>query len=206
MYHPFSHYYFLKRIAVSTESIARWDGFLQRDRIWGFLASDAHGGFRINRWLSIRLPSYSDAFSLAGMGISRRYESDLEVAIRTGDFFNCIRGAGEPERFEFSAHHGFQEFPSGSDVPLHSNLHVKVQAANQAIRLVLKKDGVPFREIVGNHLDLENASAGVYRVEVFLLVHLLLRPNVPWILSNPIFVGVVREPLQHSVLYATRVR
>jgi hypothetical protein len=195
MYYPFSHYYFLKRIEVPPESIAHWDNFLERDKIWGFLASDAHGGFHVSRRLSIRLPSYSDTFSFLGMGIGRRYESDPEVAIRSGDFFNCIRGAGEPERFEFSAHHGFQEFPSGSDVPASSDLHVEVQAANQAVRLVLKKDGAALREIVGDHLDLENAGAGVYRVEVFLVGHPLLQANVPWILSNPIFVGAVREPL-----------
>jgi len=195
MFYPFSHYYFLKGIAVPAESIAHWDGFLEHNKIWGFLASDAHGGFHISPWLSIRLPSYSDTFSFAGMGIGRRYESDPEAAIRNGDFFNCIRGAGEPERFEFAAHQGSQEFSTGTDVPANSNLHVEVAAANQAVRLVLKKDGAALREVDGDHLDLEKASAGVYRVEVFLVGHPLLQANVPWILSNPIFVGAVREPL-----------
>jgi hypothetical protein len=44
-------------------------------------------------------------------------------------------------------------------------------------------------------LDFEDAGAGVYRVEVFLVVHPLLRNDVPWILSNPIFVGVGREAM-----------
>ena len=202
MFYPFSQYYFLKRIVVPAESIAHWDALLQRDKTWGFAASDAHGGFHITSWLSIKLPSYADTFSFAGLGIDRRYESDPEAAIRSGDFFNCIRGAGEPERFEFSAQHGFQKFPSGSDAPPNSDLHVEVQvgvqigmqAGKQATRLVLKKDGAALREIVGGHLDLENAPAGVYRVEVFLVGHSLLQENVPWILSNPIFVGMVHEP------------
>src|SRR3984957_3122619 len=42
MYYPFSHYYFLKSIAIPAESLAHWDGFLQRGKIWGFEASDAH--------------------------------------------------------------------------------------------------------------------------------------------------------------------
>ncbi len=211
MFYPFSHYYFLKRIAVPAESIAHWDRLLQRDKTWGFAASDAHGGFHITPWLSIKLPSYADTFSFAGMGIGRQYESDPEAAIRNGDFFNCIRGAGEPERFEFSAQHGFQKFPSGSDAPANSNLHVEVQigaqiglqigaAGKQPTRLVLKKDGAAQREIVGGHLDLENAAPGVYRVEVFLVAHPLLHENVPWILSNPIFVGMVHRPRPpHSV-------
>ena len=193
MYYPFSRYYFLKQIAVPTESIAHWDGLQQRGKIWGLVASDAHGGFHITPWLSIKLPSYADTFSFAGMGIDREYQPDPEAAIRIGDFFNCIRGAGEPERFEFYAHRGFQKFPSGSDAPVNSDLHVKVQAG-QKTRLILKKDGAALREIIGDRLDLENAAAGVYRVEVFLVGHPLLQANVPWILSNPIFVGAVREP------------
>jgi hypothetical protein len=194
MFYPFSHYYFLKRIGVPAESIARWDGLLQRDKIWGFVASDAHGGFHVTPWLSIKLPSYADTFSFAGLGIGKQYQSNPLAAIRSGDFFDCIRGAGEPERFEFSAQHGFQKFPSGSDAPANSNLHVEVQAGKQTTRLVLKKDGAALREIVGSRLDLENATAGVYRVEVFLVGHPLLQANVPWILSNPIFVGMVHEP------------
>ena len=197
MYYPFSHFYFLKRIEVPAESLAHWDGLLRRDRVWGFAASDAHGGFHVTPWISIKQPSYADTFSFAGMGISRKYEADPEAAIRSGDFFNCIRGAGEPERFEFSAHRRFQDYPSGSDVPVGSSLHVEVQAGGQAMRLVLKKDGAVLREVAGERLDIEldieNAGAGVYRVEVFLVGHPLLAANVPWILSNPIFVGAVRE-------------
>ena len=208
MYYPFSHYYFLKSIAIPAESLAHWDGFLQRGKIWGFEASDAHGGFRLGSWLAMKVPSYADTFSFVGMGISRRYEADPEAAVRSGDFFNCIRGAGEPERFEFSAHSGFQDFPSGGDAPVNSSLHVLVQVANQAVRVVLKKHGAVVREVVGDHLDLEDAAVGVYRVEVFLLGHPLLPADVPWILSNPIFVGVGREvaPAGHVTMIRAQLR
>jgi hypothetical protein len=154
------------------------------------------------------VPSYADTFSFVGMGISKRYESDPEAAVRSGDFFNCIRGAGEPERFEFSARSGMQDFPSGGNAPVNSSLHVAVQVANQAVRLVLKKDGVSLREVVGDHLDLEDAAAGVYRVEVFLVGHPLLRADAPWILSNPIFVGVGREapPVGHLTTIRAQLR
>jgi hypothetical protein len=206
MYYPFSHYYFLKRISVPAESLMHWDGLLHRDKVWGFVASDAHGGVHVTPLLSIKLPSYADTFSFAGLGIDKKYRSDPEAAIRSGDFFNCIRGAGEPEKFEFSAHHDFENFPSGSDVPLGSSLHVEVLAGNQKVRLVLKKDGTAIREIDGDHMDLESAGAGGYRVEVFLVKHPLLQGNVPWILSNPIFVGVVRAPLPAGTFTAIRAQ
>lgn len=195
MYYPFSHYYFLKSIAVPAESLARWDEFLRRDKVWSFEAADAHGGFHITPWLAVKVPSYAETFSFVGMGISRRYESDPEAAVRSGDFFNCIRGAGEPERFEFIAQSGSQEFPSGSDAPVNARLQVEVRMAKQTVRLVLIKDGAAVREVVGEHLEVDEAAAGVYRVEAFLVGHPLLRADVPWILSNPIFVGVERGPL-----------
>ena len=206
MYYPFAHYYFLKRIAVPAESLTHWDGLLRRDKVWGFVASDAHGGFHVTSLLSIKLPSYADTFSFAGMGIDRKYQSDPEAAVRSGDFFNCIRGAGEPEKFEFSARNDADEFPSGSDVPLGSSLHVEVLAGNQKVRLVLKKDGAAVREIVGDHLDIEGVASGVYRVEVFLVKHPLLQGYVPWILSNPIFVGVVRAPVPARTFTAIRAQ
>jgi hypothetical protein len=193
IYYPFSRYYFLKTLSFPSESIAHWDNFLQRDRTWAFVASDAHGGFYLTKFLPIKVPSYADTFSFVAMGIDRRYSRDPELAIRGGNFFNCIRGAAEPEKFEFSAQSGSQSFPTGSDAPAKSDLRVEVKSENQAIRLVLNKDGAEISETVADHLDLLSAPAGVYRVEAYLLRHPLLRADVPWIISNPIFVGVARD-------------
>jgi hypothetical protein len=196
LFYPFSHYYFLKTISFPSESIAHWDEFLQHDRTWGFLASDAHGGFHITKFLPIKLPSYADTFSFVAMGIDKRYDRDPEAAVRKGDFFNCIRGAAEPDNFEFFAQKATQQFRPGSDAPQNSDLHITAQLIGQAIRLVLKKNGATFSEATADHLDLQNAPPGVYRVEAYLLHHPLLRPDVPWIISNPIFVGVTRESAQ----------
>src|ERR1700746_2184899 len=182
MYYPFSHYYFLKQITVPAESMAHWDALQQRDKIWGFVASDAHGGFHIT-------PVFDKTAFVLGYVLFRRDGNRQKVSVRSGsghpqrDFFNCIRGPGEPERFELSAYRSFQKYPSGSDAPANSNLHVEVQVeaqgGKQETRLVLKKDGAALREIVGDHLDFENAAAGIYRVEVFLVGHPLLQVKVP---------------------------
>jgi hypothetical protein len=198
IYYPFSHYYFLKTLSFPAESMSHWDDFLQRDKTWAFMAADAHGGFHITKFLPIKVPSYKDTFSFAAMGIDERYSRDPESAIRKGDFFNCIRGAAEPQKFEFSAQHGSQAYPTGSDAPANADLHVEVNATNQVVRLVLKKDGAEIRESVNDHLDFLDAPAGVYRVEAYLTHHPLLRADVPWIISNPIFVGVARDAHQQA--------
>lgn len=199
LFYPFSRYFFIKAISFPSESIAHWDAFLQHDRTWGFVASDAHGGFHITKFLPMKLPSYADTFSFVAMGIEKRYSRDPEAAIRNGNFFNCIRGAAEPDKFEFSAQRGAHYFPMGSDAPENSDLHVAIAAQNEAIRLVLKKNGAAISEAVADHIDLPNAPAGVYRVEAYLPHHPLLHADVPWIFSNPIFVGVTRETARPAI-------
>jgi hypothetical protein len=189
LYYPFSQYYFLKSVAFPAQSFARWDDILERRKTWGLIAADAHGGFHLGKWFSARVPSYYATFSLAGLGIDRKYASQPEVAIRNGDFFNCIRGAGEPLVFDYFATNGASKFTSGSTVPEGSALHAKVQTAGQTVQLVLIKDGAIERRVDADHLDIPSLAAGVYRLEVYLPNHPLLPENVPWIVSNPIFIG-----------------
>jgi hypothetical protein len=198
-YYLFSHYYFLRSITFPQPSMAHWDDFLQRSRVWAFAASDAHGGFRlIGKWLPFKFPSYEDTFSLAALGVERRYADDPMRAIRAGDFFVCVRGAGEPRAFEFTARDGDGHVArSGGLVAGGATLSAHVDAAGQAVRTVLYKDGAAVQTADSVSLDLVDAVAGVYRVEFFLTHHPLLRADVPWIVSNPIFVGVAPRDFAH---------
>jgi hypothetical protein len=192
-YYPFSHYYFLRDITFPERSMAHWDDFLQRSRVWAFAASDAHGGFRlIGKWGALKFPSYEDTFSLAALGVDRRYADDPMRAIRAGDFFVCVRGAGEPRAFTFSAIEADgHAVHSGEIAATGARLSASVDAAGQPVRAVLYKDGSPVRSVEYGAVDLAEAAPGVYRVEFFLTHHQLLRADVPWIVSNPIFVGAM---------------
>ncbi len=206
MYYPFSHFYFLRSITFPEQSMTHWDEFLERSRVWAFAASDAHGGFRLGKWFTFKSPSYEDTFSLAALGVDRRYASDPMRAIRSGDFFVCVRGAGEPRAFEFSAEDQAGTVArSGGVVGVGARVRVSVDAGGEKVRVVLYKDGVEVRESKTAELELDGAEAGVYRAEVFLLRHPLLRAAVPWIVSNPIFVGVMPEESGRRVT-ATAVR
>ena len=211
IYYPFSPYYFLKSISFPAQSLSRWDEFLARRKTWGLIAADAHGGFHIGKWLAVPVPSYAATFSLTGLGIARKYASEPEVAIRSGDFFNCVRGAGEPLLFDFFASAGTLKFSSGSAAPDGASLHVVVRTANQPVRLVLLRDGVIVRQVQADRLDVLGTEAGVYRVEVYLVHHPLLPATVPWIVSNPIFMGNVPEfplplPPRSNPMKAPRAR
>lgn len=187
----FSSYYYVSGFQPPTYALERWDELLERGPVWGFYATNAHGGFPLTEETTVSIPSYETAFSYVGLGIDREYREDPMRAIRSGDFFAVVRGAGEPERFTFRA--GNDGRP-GSFVPSGTNLHVALDAPGLSTRIVLKRSGETLFDTSEGELDFD-ASAGVYRVEVFLEDHPLLASDVPWILSSPIFVGVSYPPV-----------
>ena len=182
----FSPYYYVSSFQPPTYALDRWDALLERSPVWGFYASNAHGGIPLIGETTLPIPSYETAFSYVGLGIGREYSKEPMRAIRSGDFFAVVRGAGEPERFTFRA--GNDGRP-GSFVPSDASLHVMLDAPELSTRIVIKRNGETLFETTENEFDF-HGSAGVYRVEVFLEEHPLLARNVPWILSNPIFVGI----------------
>jgi hypothetical protein len=201
LFYPFSHYYFIKSVSFPSKSFAHWDALLQRGKIWSLVASDAHGGFHLGKSLAVSIPSYADVFSFAGLGIDKKYSAQPEQAVRNGDFFNCIRGAGEPDLFNFYAVDNGVIYTSGSSPPGKSDLHVEVEAEGLTTRLILRKNGNIVREVDSGRLNIQGAMGGVYRLEVYLLNHPLLPADVPWIVSNPIFVGGLATP-PHRELYS----
>jgi hypothetical protein len=165
--------------------------------VLGFYAANAHGGFSpswAGDW-SVSRPSYSDIFSLIGLGVPRRHEGSLDGALRSGDFFSVVRGAGEPQRFYFRAEKNGQAYPSGSSVTGRPDLVVGVDTVDMDTSIVLKHDGRPVATTRDNVLRFTPQVRGAYRAEVYLRKHRYLAPDVPWILSNPIFVDLTFSPI-----------
>ena len=171
----FNRRYYVSSLESPEYALSRWDELLKRGDVVGFYASNAHGGFRLGESASVPIPSYRTALGFVGLGIDARYRDQPERAIRSGDFFSVVRGAGEPERFQF------ERAPDGQII-------VSLEAAQELIaRVVLKKDGQVLAETRDRSLA-HRSGRGVYRAEVYLENHPLLAADVPWILSNPIRV------------------
>ena len=184
----FNRYHYVSSFESPAYALERWDELLTRGRVWAFYAANAHGGFPLTEELMVGVPSYQTAFSYVGFGIDRKFEGELERAIRDGQFFAVVRGAGEPSRFEFVR----EEVDS---------VRVSIEVEELSTRIVLRRDGVLAAETEEDELFFEATTPGVYRVEVYLEDHALLSSDVPWILSNPIFVNV--EP---PAPYITKLR
>ncbi len=187
----FNRHYYLSGLESPEYALSRWDELLKRGDVVGFYASNAHGGFRLGESVDIPFPSYRTVLSFVGLGIDARYRDQPERAIRSGDFFSVVRGAGEPERFQF------ERMPDG-------RIRVAVEAAEAlSPRVVLKKDGVAVADTGDGSLD-HQPKRGVYRAEVYLEDHPLLAADVPWILSNSIRVDVAPPATTPETLPCTQ--
>jgi hypothetical protein len=194
---PFTNYHLIGGIAAPTVPLQRWDELLARGKVLGFYAANAHGGIK-PFWAggrSVANPSYSDVFSLIGLGVGRQHEGSLDEVLRRGEFFSVIRGAGEPQRFDFRAERDGETYPSGSSTSARPDLIVEVDTLDLDTSIVLKHDGESVTTTADNVLRFTPQVPGVYRAEVYLREHRYLASDVPWILSSPIFVDVAFAPI-----------
>ncbi len=187
----FNRNYYISGFEAPVEALARWDELLSRGHVNGFYAANAHGGFPLTQERTIGIPSYRTAMSYVGLAVEERYREAPEEAIRRGEFFSLVRAAGEPERFEFRVSEG----------AIVVSLETEIESAS----IELKRDGKVVRSTKEKELRLPAPAAGVYRVEVYLEDHPLLRGDVPWILSNPLFVGPPRAPAPRERLVCESV-
>jgi hypothetical protein len=111
--------------------------------------------------------------------------------------YSSIDALAGPAAMSFSATHGAVPLraeagdviaPGGSGIPL----RVESNAPEQA-EIVLLKDGTPHASARGSVLEaVVPAERAVYRVEI-RLPGAPGAPPVPWVVSNPIYVGIGRE-------------
>jgi len=193
IYYPFSRYYFLKFYKKPDYPLRRWDELLARKKAFGFYAVNAHGKLPLTKKTGIPFPSYKNLFSIAGMGINKKYSDNPLKAVIKGDFFSLIRGAGEPELFEFYAVQKNKKLPGGSSLKGKVKLITKLSANNKKFKIILKKNGEKIKSTNSQTMEYNTEEEGVYRVEIYLLEHPLLKPDVPWIISNPVFLNTKQK-------------
>ncbi len=185
--------------------LERWDGLTQRRRVVALAGADAHArisfrsiGEPYGGGSSLHLPSYERMFqiftnALPDITLSGDAAADAELvlaAIRAGHVYSTIDGLGGTAKMSFTAASGAATAVAGDTLPLDGpvTLRVDVQGPDTA-RIDVLRDGSLLRTSSGTQLELVvDATAAVYRVEVALPAS-PGDPPVPWIVSNPIYVG-----------------
>ena len=188
-----------------TDAMARWDDLTQRRRVVAVAGADAHAriGFRsigepYDNGSSLHVPSYEQMFQLftnvlPGLALSGSAVDDAETvlaAVRGGNVYSTIDALGGAAVMSFTASSGRAAAAAGDTLALGGpvTLRVDLQGPDTA-SIDVVKDGRRVQTTVGTHLELvAEGTAAVYRVEV-ALPGAPGEPPVPWVVSNPIYVG-----------------
>jgi hypothetical protein len=186
--------------------LQRWDALTVRRRVVAIAASDAHArvGLRSGEpddpLLGVHLPSYEAIFrtlsvTIAAGSFTGEADADARVvldAIRRGHLHSTIDAMAAPAAFSFTASSGSHRFAAG-DIVGRTGDRIEFQIDSNApgdARIVLLKNGKEEASATGARLrHVAAREPATYRAEVHL-TEAPGRPPVPWVLSNPIYVGL----------------
>lgn len=188
----------------------RWDELSAARRVVGIAGADAHARLGIQQrtdpdmsaW-HIPLPGYEATFrvftnrvELSSL-LSGEAASDARAvltAIRNGHLYSVIDAIATPGALSFTATSGGVAATMGDDLPVQGDVVVRASArAPAGTALVLIKNGQQVQRVVDGPLELNGGrERAVYRVEAYT-PNGPGQPPVPWIVSNPIYVGFARE-------------
>ena len=181
--YPFNPQYALTQLLTQPTAVRLWDELLARRRTTGIVGVDAH----------TRLPSYETVFRLARnhvlldaplAGNGPRDIAAVTDALSRGRLFIGIDGIAPTDGFYFTAERDDRSWAMGETVTPHPELTLHAGGvANPEALFHLLQDGA-IVESAARGIDVAAGEAGVYRVEVTLPGR-----QIPWIMSNPIYVS-----------------
>lgn len=184
--------------------LRRWDEMTTRGRVVAVAAADAHSriGLRAQEPYSgsfaVPLPGYEQVFraftiALPQLQMSRDPAADAAHVIdeiRAGHVFSSIDALGAQPAFSFEARSGASHAVAGDALLPKGPVQIEVRTqAPPDVRVSLIRDGTKVTDASGPSLEYQaDSSPASYRVEVSL-PGAPGQPPVPWIVSNPIYVG-----------------
>lgn len=180
-------FYLLKLLERPTQTLRKWDELNLEQRLSGYFSADAHlfygallSGFHLHALL--RRPLAED-FEKARAQVFR--------SLRRGQFYNAIEAAGSARGFRFWAERRLARVPMGSVVPFRPKSPLRLRARApfpRATEIRLIHNGKTVLKSNQKRITFLAEESGVYRVEVYLTDRSALAPDIPWIVSNPIFL------------------
>ena len=190
------------------DSLNRFDTLTRRRRIVALAGSDSHA--RIDAWRGdddpdragmLNFPSYEQSFRTFAIrveldeppvGTATHDAAALLRALKGGRAYTAIDALATPAPFEFSARSGDLTARMGDELRIDGPIALEARAAGPpGTEIALVRNG----EVVlttEDHTLRHTAPAepAVFRVEV-RLARAPGDPPIPWIVSNPIYVGGV---------------
>ena len=190
--------------------LRRWDVLTARRRVVAVAASDAHARIGLRSGEpdddapALHLPSYEAMFrtlSITVTGVSLTGDAAADAgavltAIRAGHVYSTIDALASPAAVSVAATAGGTTFAAGDIVPpgqARVELRVESNAPGDATTVLLR-NGMPLTTAPGGRLThIVTGERAAYRAEI-RLAGAPGQPPVPWVLSNPVYVGYGAEP------------
>ena len=185
-------YALLTSLSPPLDALARWDDMLQERDVAGIVGADAHSRVVVHKDAAVRFPSYESLFTLARNHVLLERplagRADLDgaavlEALARGRSYVALDALAPAGGFSFEVTGDARRALMGDTVAPRPGLRLRAGGAlPPSARVAVLRNGLPLAEETGR-VDLEPSEPGVYRVEVRLPGW-----DVPWILSNPIYV------------------
>ncbi|HEX6285558.1 MAG TPA: hypothetical protein VFZ71_11820 [Pyrinomonadaceae bacterium] len=182
------------------ESLKKWDQALTRSKLTGLPGNDAHSNIGVSlrdssgkTLAGIQLDPYTTSFRLVRLHVllprdKPLDQSSLLEAIKSGHCFIGFDLFGDPSGFTFEAQSPSETKIQGDEIPLQTDLRLKIFTPVKS-RILLFKDGsVILNESGVTTKEIVVTERGVYRVEVYVPQVEQVIGEKPWIISNPIYV------------------
>ena len=192
--------------------LRQWDSLAAVRPIVALAGIDAHArlGFRQRTdpdasSIHVRLPGYESSFRTFSNHVALdgplSGQAEIEArriveAIRNGHVYAVIDALATPGSLTFTATSGAGIAQMGDRLAVDGDVLLRASASMPpGTTLVLLRDGRRIQEVTDGPLEVNGGKApGTYRVEVYTR-NAPGQPPVPWMVSNPIYAGLVtRSP------------
>lgn len=191
--------------------LARWDAMGATRSVPALAAADAHARISLRdpgadgdtSALQLPVPGYEAVLrafsnhvvlSEALTGVATPDATAIVSAIASGRVFTVIDALASPGGLAYTATAGGVVAHMGGSVPLEAGVNLRARVSGPAgTTLRLMRDGVVVHDSGDAEVSWSASGPGVYRVEAHV-PGAPGTPPVPWVLSNPIYVGLARPP------------
>ncbi len=191
------------------ETLLRWDGLTQRRRVVALAGSDAHGAAALPgaedwRVPPLAWPSYEQVFRTFAIrvqldevwsGDATADAAALLEGLREGRVYTVLDALAIPGRFHFSAAGETRVAQAGGVLSAGAPVRVTVRAGlPTGAEIRLYENGALVHRTRSPELHyVSDGGRSVFRAEV-VLPWAPGTPGVPWVVSNPIYIGLPPEP------------
>jgi len=183
-------YFLLISLDNPHRNLRKWDELNTNHLVYSYFSTDAHLFYRplfdlFHLHILLQSPLSKD-FDEA--------KKQVYKALRKGMFYNSVHTAAHANGFRFWGEQDSIKIPMGGSASLGSPAILHIHAPfSFAAEIHLIHNGKDIFISSEENVIYTAPQPGTYRVEVYLRERSPLRKNIPWIVSNPIFLREVNN-------------